>query len=71
MQQWILLLVIGTIVVPHFFFSIKNQQTMMQKKESLTISSRHCIVPRDASTISSDRLSTRVWALLLIKDERV
>lgn len=35
----------------------------------LTISSRHWIVPKDASTISSDRLSTRVWAFVLISDE--
>lgn len=33
--------------------------------EPLTISSRHWIVPRDASTISSERLSTRVWAFIL------
>lgn len=54
-----------------FLFN-RNAQKMVDEsssKELLTISSRHWIVPRDASTISSDRLSTRVWAFVLIKDE--
>lgn len=40
----------------------------LNKNNLLTISSRHWIVPKDASTISSDRLSTRVWAFVLTND---
>lgn len=34
----------------------------------LTISSKHWMVPSEASTINSDRLSTRVWALVLSRN---
>lgn len=72
-QQCILLLMIRTKSEAPFFcclpWSRMNRKWCRSNKESLTISSRHCIVPRDASTISSDRLSTRVWAFVLIKDE--
>jgi len=47
--------------------SITTYTIQTQTKQILTISSKHCIVPNDASTMMREREHTRFWALALWK----